>query len=157
MQINEAYITKTKQRLFNKTNKTIDCWNWSGGTNKGGYGLFSIKHKMFLVHRISFKLFIGEIPEKMQVNHTCDNTLCINPKHLWLGTQKDNMDDKKKKGRAIYAQGEDVNTAKLKVFEVRKIRDLYSTNKFTYLELSKKFSVSESNIGMIIRNKIWKQ
>ncbi len=156
MQITEAYIEKTKKRLFNKIVKTNTCWNWTGGINHKGYGLFSIKHKMFLVHRVSFKLFKGEIPLKMQVNHSCDNPICINPKHLWLGTQQDNVNDMIKKGRARYAQGENVNTAKLRDFEVRKIRSLYSTGEFTYKELALKFDVEKSNIGMIIRNKTWK-
>lgn len=73
------------------------CWVWLGARLKGGlpYGQFRDEK----CHRISYRLLIGEIPDGLQVLHRCDNPSCVNPKHLFVGTPQDNMDDKIAKGR----------------------------------------------------------
>lgn len=79
-----------------------DCWLWIGGTVKGGYGRFRLDGRMALAHRAAWELFKGSIPEGMFVLHNCpagDNAACVNPSHLWLGTQQDNIADMVKKGR----------------------------------------------------------
>ena len=94
-----------KNRFWDKVdidsiNSENDCWNWIGPT--GGskpYGCFSVGSKNRRAHRISYLIYIGPIPNKLHVLHSCDNISCINPKHLFLGTQKDNMNDKMNKGR----------------------------------------------------------
>ena len=81
------------------------CWNWIRGLNTHGYGQIKIwdkdkkKRRFIGAPRISYETFVGPIPEDMQVLHTCDNRRCVNPKHLWLGTQAQNMSDMKAKGR----------------------------------------------------------
>lgn len=83
-----------------KINEETGCWEWQGSLNNCGYGFFAIKSGFQkTAHRASFELYIGTIPDKMKVCHECDNTLCVNPNHLFLGTQQDNMDDMYKKGR----------------------------------------------------------
>lgn len=74
------------------------CWLWTGGTYKtrGGYGQF----RGMRAHRFSYLINIGEIVNDLYVLHKCDNVLCVNPDHLFLGTPQDNMTDKKQKGRA---------------------------------------------------------
>ncbi len=75
------------------------CWEYHGHFNNKGYGQIHYQGKHQLVHRISFKLMKGRIPKGKFVLHRCDNTRCYNPDHLFIGTQKDNMDDMRAKGR----------------------------------------------------------
>lgn len=81
-------------------NEVTDCWEWKKATNNIGYGMFRwTKGIMRTAHRVSYELFKGPIPKGMIVCHTCDNPKCVNPDHLWVGTNKDNFDDMVKKGR----------------------------------------------------------
>ena len=85
------------------------CWLWIGATNPAGYGKMGIrvdrnKYRYIDSHRISHILFKGEIPEGIQVLHQCDNPSCVNPEHLFLGTQVNNMQDMISKGRRVLAQ-----------------------------------------------------
>lgn len=75
------------------------CWIWIGGTRSDGYGQLSISGKTKVAHRVAYELYVGEIPEGMNVCHTCDVKSCVNPNHLFLGTQSDNMYDCVNKGR----------------------------------------------------------
>lgn len=75
-----------------------DCWLWIGANN-GMYGKFNFAGICVSAHRVSWELHRGEIPEEMDVLHTCDTPLCVNPDHLWLGTKKDNQQDSIRKGR----------------------------------------------------------
>src|SRR3990167_8971461 len=76
-----------------------DCWEWQGGTQSKGYGSFSINCKTYNAHRISFTIHNGYMPT-LNVLHTCDNRRCVNPNHLWEGTQLDNVRDMHRKGRS---------------------------------------------------------
>jgi hypothetical protein len=80
------------------------CWEWQASRMKGPgtptYGFFGKSHgPVVLAHRYSYEMFVGPIPESMQVRHTCDNRTCVNPSHLELGSHQDNMDDRTKRGR----------------------------------------------------------
>lgn len=88
-------------RLLNKVviNYNTDCWIWQGSTNNIGYGFIRDGKNMRTAHRVSYEEHIGPIPYGMCVCHTCDNPLCINPNHLWLGTRKQNSRDMIVKGR----------------------------------------------------------
>lgn len=88
-----------EDKFWLKVKKTESCWNWISSLNSRGYGVFYYNKTVSLSHRVSWKLKNGEIPEKLFVCHHCDNPKCINPSHLFLGTQVDNMKDCSRKGR----------------------------------------------------------
>lgn len=76
-----------------------ECWEWTDTFAKDGYGRFYINGKTIGAHRASYLIYKGDIVNNLFVLHSCDNPKCVNPEHLWLGTQKMNMDDAKQKGR----------------------------------------------------------
>jgi hypothetical protein len=112
-------------RFFSKVNKLPNgCWLWTDHRDECGYGKFRIGKRMFLAHRISYQLRNEVIPEGMLVCHHCDNPQCVNPAHLFLGTQKDNMEDRTRKGRDLLFSGERNGQHKLTAEQVLKIREL---------------------------------
>jgi hypothetical protein len=101
--------SKTKeQRMEDFANKINEngslildtpCWEWMGTKNPNGYGLFSSRYFSGAAHRASWEIFVGPIPDGLFICHKCDNKSCVNPEHLFLGTQYDNMQDKAQKDR----------------------------------------------------------
>jgi hypothetical protein len=89
------------ERLLDRVviNEVTDCWEYQGGKNNIGYGMIRDEKKMRTTHRVSYEEHVGKIPPRMCVCHTCDNPICCNPNHLWLGTLKQNSHDMYKKGR----------------------------------------------------------
>lgn len=142
-----------EQRFWAYVKKTDKCWNWTGGTNKAGYGRISVKPKVFLAHRVSYEIHKGKIRKGLFVLHSCDNPKCVNPKHLWLGTYQDNCDDMYKKGRAVL--GEDRSQAKLTNEQANQIRMLYKTWGYSHRKLAKEYKVSSAAIFNIIHRKTY--
>lgn len=98
------YSLKPKQilRFWSYVKKVPNgCWEWQGCLSKNGYGRFQVHPKTLRAHRVSYFLFNGSIPKDKIVCHTCDNTKCLNPEHLWLGSTKENIHDMINKGRVI--------------------------------------------------------
>jgi hypothetical protein len=89
------------------------CWPWYGPSHRQGYGRIDIgsnyirTRRKALAHRVGWEVFVGPIPEGMMVLHTCDFTPCMNPSHWYLGTQLDNMRDRKRRGRYTQARRAD--------------------------------------------------
>ncbi|HXK36400.1 MAG TPA: HNH endonuclease signature motif containing protein [Candidatus Paceibacterota bacterium] len=115
-----------------------------------GYPTYHINKKQGKLHRYIYLVHRGEIPPDMFVCHSCDNRMCINPNHLFLGTSKDNFADMFRKGRNV--KGESVHTAKLKIADVLKIR----TSDERSAVLSDHYSVSVFTINCIRSGKSWK-
>jgi hypothetical protein len=90
----------SKQRFLGHVKIRIGkCWIWFGSKDPCGYGRFLFDGKNRTTHRVSWLIYKGDIPDGLQVLHRCDTPSCVNPAHLFLGTQKDNMQDCKRKGR----------------------------------------------------------
>lgn len=139
-----------------KINSINDCWEWTGYRERRGYGKFGFDGGT-LAHRFSYLYHKGEITEGMQVCHSCDNTSCVNPDHLWLGTNRDNQVDCIKKGRAFRnsPKGSRNGLSKLTETKVKEIRKL-KKEKVTEREIAKRFGISKSNVFYITSRRTWK-
>lgn len=133
------------------------CWEWIGGKGKG-YGAQWFSGKLWLAHRLMYVFSKGEIPEGMMVCHSCDNPGCVNPSHLWIGTNSDNQKDASQKGRSNHPDyaGEKNPRSKITEKDVLTIRKLGEEGKLSRAEISEMFSLSQSQIDRIIYYQEWK-
>lgn len=133
-----------------------ECWTWGGIMNSNGYGRFSFNNKLVLAHRFSHALFIGPIPERRNVCHSCDNRKCVNPAHLWLGTQSQNLRDAVRKGRMKRPDttGARNGNTSLKDADVIAIKAGLSRGA-RQKELARSFGVDVSTISNIKLGKTW--
>lgn len=126
------------------------CWNWLLFKDKKGYGRLAYKGKSFSAHRASYLTYVGEIEPGLHVCHSCDNPSCVNPSHLWVGTNKQNHMDKINKGRAGSAREFKNANCKLSNEQVREIRKAYNTFCISHRTLGVLYGVSHRLIGRII-------
>lgn len=128
------------------------CWLWFGSHNKKGYGSVNLNMVREEAHRVAWRIYRGPIGEGMSVLHRCDNPACVNPDHLFLGTQTDNMRDCSQKGRVKipHYRGEKNSFAKLTDDLVRKIRSGGSLNWW-----SKRLGISATTIANARSGKTW--
>ena len=153
---NGATMKLTEKELKNfwkKVKKTDGCWEWIGGKFTSGYGLYKVQGITSRVHRLSWEIHNGTIPEGMCVCHSCDNPPCVNPNHLWLGTSQENTQDKMSKGRHKYQSGESHYAAKLTDQQVEEIRTKSTGKRGEGVRLAKEYGVSKSLISAIILSK----
>jgi len=139
-----------------------ECWEWTGCKNNDDYGQININKKTYRSHRISWILHYDDIPKDnsiygtMLVLHKCDNPGCVNPNHLFLGTNKDNMEDMVTKNRNKIPDnsGEKHGRHKLTEREVLEIRFKYSSCLYLQKDLAEEYGIKQ--ISLIVNNKIWK-
>jgi HNH endonuclease len=136
------------------------CWEWQAKLRGAGYGSLRLKSEagsaMARAHRISYVLHHGEIPESMVVRHTCDNPSCVNPSHLLLGTQADNVADRVRRGRSYDLRGENNHSSKLNAEAVRQILALLaSPNPPKQKDIAAQFGVSCETICAIKKRRNW--
>lgn len=128
------------------------CWMWRGSTTAKGYGSFCWHGRIEHAQRVSFIIANGEFPRELHVLHTCDTPSCVNPAHLFLGTNQDNVDDKMNKGRHPVFYGEQHACCKLTDAQVAEIRYRYAAGGETHRRLGKEFGVSHNHIGRLVRD-----
>jgi hypothetical protein len=131
-----------------------DCWDWIKGKSPKGYGRYTKAKRNGMpsgAHQVSWILTYGVIPRGLYVLHTCDNPSCCNPNHLFLGTAKDNAEDKVRKGRQ--PRGEQIPTHKLTWDQVNDIRLDGRKPK----DISKDYNISVVMVYLILKNKSWSQ
>ena len=132
-----------------------ECWAWVAGKRVGQYGVFAVKRKSWLSHRLSYLIEHGELPENLDVCHACDNPSCVNPSHLWLGTHHENMADKVHKGRCNARKGSAHPAARIDEALVRTARALWAEGNITQREIARRLSVSASLINRAVRGVTW--
>lgn len=139
------------QRFADKIAATNNegCWEWQGYSNPvTGYGELHWQGKKWSAHRLLWRLTIGQIPEGLHVLHKCDNRKCVNPRHLFLGTQADNNKDRDTKGRGRPGP-------QLSVTAIRDIRATYRNNK-DLTRLSEQYRVDPASILHVAKRKTYK-
>lgn len=143
-------------RFMRYVNKSENgCWEWTGGVSRLGYARINFKGKTREANRIAYQLFKGDIPSGKCVCHNCDNRLCVNPDHLWLGTHKENMDDMFAKGRYKVLSGETNGSSKLTESQVLEIRKLKAEG-FRAQVIADQFNTSRTYVNQIVRRDVWK-
>lgn len=138
--------------------KSDECWPWISKTREGyGYWCIKIDGKLvkYKVNRLVWFIETGKDPSELLVLHECDNKICCNFKHLFLGDYTTNNRDMAQKGRLVNWEGKNSHYAVLTEEEVLEIRALYATNKYTILKLADIFCVSHPTISRIINRQTW--
>lgn len=144
---------KYKLRFEDRIYKSIDgCWYWLGTVIPMGYGYFCMNGKQQYAHRVSYQLYHGEIGS-LHVLHKCDNTMCVNPDHLFLGTAQDNVKDKMNKGRGFVPYGDKHYLKKFDQEIIEELRRLHSKIKMPYAIYSRIYGIPEKYISSILNGK----
>lgn len=148
-----------------------DCWLWTGATRGNGYGTFTVNRRSVGTHCFSYQLAYGAYSRQLCVCHNCpngDNPLCVNPRHLFLGTRRDNMLDMWAKGRGPTGErhgmrrhperraGEQCSYARLTAVQVIAIRARYQPGGAAACELATEFGISRATVHDIVARRRWK-
>lgn len=165
--INTLIGLDNTERFWRSVRKSEGCWEWLGELDKQGYGRFWACNRRCLAHRYSYAANNGD-PAGLLVLHRCDNPKCVRPEHLFLGTQKDNIQDCVRKGRKPrgdsswqrrlperVSRGEQAGNSRLKESEVLTIWSMARSG-MTLLEVSEIFQIDFSTVSQIKRGKTWK-
>jgi HNH endonuclease len=128
------------------------CWLWIGRYDKDGYGYINVNKKRLKAHRFSYEQFVSPIPGKMSVLHKCDMPECVNPEHLFLGTQKENMCDMTIKNRRV--RGEKIGNSKLKEADVFEILSALDHGESQYA-IASRYGINQSHVSDIKNGKRW--
>jgi hypothetical protein len=130
------------------------CWEWKGSRPGGKYGHFSFEYKAVKAHRWIYEKIVGEIPSGLLVRHKCDNPGCVNPDHLEVGTQAENVSDMYERCRAHDRKGQNHPMSRLTaedVVEIRRLRDCGATE----ASVAAKFGIGRGQVGKIHRRENW--
>lgn len=132
-----------------------ECWQWQGSTNRGGYGVMSLKGIASLAHRVAWMIYKGElVQEGKYVCHHCDNPSCVNPRHLYLGDHEQNMKDAAVRGRLPNKAGEANGNSRLtgdQVLDIRRMRAAGVKRRI----VAEKFGVSTVTVDRIALGEGW--
>ena len=129
-------------RFWAKVDQSDDCWLWTGCVDKEGYGRFRIgSPTTYSTHRVSYAIAKGE-PGQKSVCHSCDNPRCVNPEHLWIGVQLDNIRDRDEKNRCC------------KMLTIEQVREILASREI-YRRLGNRYGVSSVTICDIKTGRTW--
>ena len=155
-------LTPITDRFWLKVDKTDGCWWWTGCLNSGGYGDIGLsgEHRNTRAHRLSWVIHNGDIPNGLYVLHKCDNRSCVNPDHLFLGTNQENMDDMWRKGRGSRLYGATSPNCRLSTKQVDEIRERHiagihparGTGSSTS-ELANEFGITKTYVWQLTNHK----
>lgn len=151
--LNDTFATRFWKKVA--INRDGGCWGWDGAFDSKGYGQIWSGKRLLLAHRASWELHNGEIPTGLLVLHKCDNTACVRPDHLFLGTQMDNLTDCRNKGRMVVARGERAAHTKLTAEQVLQIRAMHVPGKVGFKRIAKLFGVKWQSVQAVILRKAW--
>ena len=146
--------TKADPFTGNYTIAPNGCWEWNKRPDIHGYGDLDWRGKRYKAHRFSYEKHFGPIPDGARICHKCDNPKCVNPDHLFAGTQKENIRDCVEKGRNC--RGEKQGRSKLKEADVLFIREQCKNRTTSHKDLAKLFNVHPFHISAIHRRVFWK-
>ena len=148
---NEKFLKRFWKKVEKRAND--ECWPWLNSKTMCGYGLIGFNGKVEIASRLSWRMHRGEIPEGVCVLHRCDNPPCVNPEHLFLGTQRDNAIDRQQKLRGN--RGESVPNSKLTEDAVRVIR-IYVGCGMSQASMARHLGLNERTIHEVVSYKTWR-
>lgn len=167
-----AHFIPIEDRFWAKVHKTDTCWLWTASLRNKGYGAFTYevngKPVQDRAHRYSYQLHVGDIPPGLFVLHRCDTPACVNPDHLFLGTNQDNVDDMIAKGRAgvsgskcgienaKWKRGATHHAARFTEDQIRAIRARYAAGDISYSQLGKLYDAGPGTMAKIVLRLRWK-
>ena len=135
----------TAEDVWSFVDKTGECWLWTGGLDKDGYGVWWLDGKNVRPHRLICKMYGKEIKQPFISRHLCHVRNCVNPDHIVPGTQKENVEDQLRLG----------THSKLKYSDdlIEQIKTEYRNSKTTTRRLAEKYGVSKTQVGYIVQGK----
>src|SRR5690625_5211179 len=138
-------------RFWDQVDRRSDgeCWPWLGSVDQGGYGVFSVRRQATRAHRYAVVLAGRALLASEVVMHSCDNPPCVNPAHLHIGTQADNIADKMAKGRHRALVGVQSHRAKLSDADVRKIRELCERGEISQARIGEMYGIGQDQVSRI--------
>jgi hypothetical protein len=152
--VNSTKLCSVRCQLMAKVDKSGDCWVFTGSRDADGYGHLRAAGHVHAAHRISWALTFGPIPSDLLVLHRCDNPPCVNPAHLFLGTDADNNADKIAKGRANAPCGARAGNVKLTDADIREIRSRIGNGE-TQRAVADSMGVCQTAISAIMTGRNW--